>query len=272
MPLADKPGVIPLRPLAVGELLDGAFATIRLNPKSMLGLSFVIVLVGQLITLALNLSVHNASNGTRLVVGLSALAITQLMTTITTGVAVIVIGEAVLGDRITPADTLARLRGRIWLLVGLGLLVSVITVVGFFLFVIPGIYLAVVLSLATPVFILEKTQVRAALRRSNELVRGAWWRTFGIVVLAYLVGVIVSGLVQLPFTIFAASSSSFLTPSSDVSTGSEILLAIGRIIGDTLTTPIVAGTIALMYVDRRMRREGLDLVLAQTARERRGQS
>jgi hypothetical protein len=203
---------------------------------------------------------------------LVGLAITQLMTTITTGVAVIVIGEAVLGDRISPADTLARLRGRIWRLIGLGLLVSLITVVAFFLLVIPGIYVAVALSLVTPVFILEKTTVRAALGRSNELVRGAWWRTFGILILAYLVGTIVGGLIQLPFAIFAGGSSSFLTPSGDVSTGSEILLAVGKVVGGTLTTPIVAGTIALLYVDRRIRREGLDMVLAQSARERRGQS
>ncbi len=272
MPLADKPGVIPLRPLAVGELLDGAFATIRLNPRAMLGLAFVIVLVGQLVSLALNLAANDASNVTRFAVWVVALVITQLMTTITSGVAVIVIGEAVLGDRITPGDTLARLRGRIWRLIALGLLVSLITVVGFLLFVIPGIYLAVALSLVTPAFILEKTTVRAALRRSNQLVRDAWWRTLGILLLAYLVGTIISGLIQLPFTIFAGGASGFLTPSGDVSTGSEILVTVGRVIGDTLTIPIIAGTIALMYVDRRMRREGLDLVLAQSARDRRGQS
>ncbi len=60
------------------------------------------------------------------------------------------------------------------------------------------------------------------------------------------------------------------TSSADVSAGGEVLLAVGRIIGGTISTPIIAGTIALMYIDRRMRREGLDLALAQTARERQG--
>src|SRR3984885_11885612 len=37
-PPAPKPGVIPLRPLSVGEILDGAFTAVRRNPKATLGL------------------------------------------------------------------------------------------------------------------------------------------------------------------------------------------------------------------------------------------
>ena len=33
----QKPGVVPLRPLMFGELMDGAFQTVRRNPKAMLG-------------------------------------------------------------------------------------------------------------------------------------------------------------------------------------------------------------------------------------------
>ena len=37
--------MIPLRPLGVGEILDGAFASIRRNPKTILGLAAIIVTV-----------------------------------------------------------------------------------------------------------------------------------------------------------------------------------------------------------------------------------
>jgi hypothetical protein len=132
----------------------------------------------------------------------------------------------------------------------------------------------VLLSLAAPAFILEKTTVGEALSRSKQLVDGNWWRTFGIGFLGYLVGGIIGGLLQLPFSIAAGYSSSFLTSTDDtsISTGSEIWLAVGRIVGGTVSTPIIAGTIALIYVDRRIRREGLDLSLAQAARERQGTS
>src|ERR1700733_2453673 len=47
---APKPGVIPLRPLGVGEILDGAFASIRRNPKAVLGLAAVVMTIAAVIS------------------------------------------------------------------------------------------------------------------------------------------------------------------------------------------------------------------------------
>jgi hypothetical protein len=271
---ADKPGVIPLRPLAVGEILDGTFATIRANVAATLGLTFLVVLVGQLIVLGVTLAVQDSDVGTR-ITGIGAVTVvTQLISTIATGAMIIVVSEAVLGTKISPGEVLERLEGRIWRLIGLGLLVAVLSLLGLVLVFIGYIWVAVLLSLAAPAFILEKISVSDALSRSKELVDGNWWRTFGIGFLGYLVGGIIGGLLQLPFSIAAGYSNSFLTDTDDVSisTGSEVLLAIGRIVGGTVSTPIIAGTIALIYVDRRIRREGLDLSLSQAARERRNAS
>ena len=44
-PPVVKPGVIPLRPLGVGEILDGAVTTIRRNPAPMLGLSAIVAVI-----------------------------------------------------------------------------------------------------------------------------------------------------------------------------------------------------------------------------------
>ncbi len=273
---ADKPGVIPLRPLAVGEILDGTFATIRANVGATLGLTFLVVLVGQLIVLGVSLAVHNSDVGTQ-ITGIAAVTVvTQLISVIATGAMIIVVGEAVLGTKISPGEALERIRGRIWRLFGLGLLVALLSLLGLVLLLVGYLWVAVLLSLAAPVFVLEKTTVGEALRRSNELVKGDWWRTLGIGFLGYLVGGIIGGLLQLPFTIAAGSSAngflSSTTDDSSISTSSEILLAIGRIVGGTISTPVIAGTIALIYVDRRIRREGLDLSLAQAARERQGRS
>jgi hypothetical protein len=48
-----KPGVIPLRPLGVGEILDGAVTTIRRNPGPMLGLSAIVAVLTQLLGVGL---------------------------------------------------------------------------------------------------------------------------------------------------------------------------------------------------------------------------
>jgi hypothetical protein len=58
-----KPGVIPLRPLGVGEILDGAISTIRANPRLMLGLSALVAVVTQVITVPISwVLLHNAGD------------------------------------------------------------------------------------------------------------------------------------------------------------------------------------------------------------------
>ncbi|MEH3076543.1 MAG: hypothetical protein PGN11_07640 [Quadrisphaera sp.] len=42
---APRPGIIPLRPLSLGELWDGAFRAVRSNPKPLLGFSAVVVVI-----------------------------------------------------------------------------------------------------------------------------------------------------------------------------------------------------------------------------------
>ncbi|MEU3714379.1 glycerophosphoryl diester phosphodiesterase membrane domain-containing protein [Streptomyces catenulae] len=47
LPPAAKPGVIPLRPLGVGEILDGALSTLRAHWRPVVGISLVIAVVAQ---------------------------------------------------------------------------------------------------------------------------------------------------------------------------------------------------------------------------------
>ena len=50
-PAALAPGIIPLRPLSLSDIFNGAVAYIRTNPKATLGLTAIVVLVTQIITL-----------------------------------------------------------------------------------------------------------------------------------------------------------------------------------------------------------------------------
>src|SRR5262249_42454025 len=54
-PQAPKPGVIPLRPLGVGELLDGAFTSIRRNPRATLGIAALLLTASAVITTTVSL-------------------------------------------------------------------------------------------------------------------------------------------------------------------------------------------------------------------------
>lgn len=55
-----KPGVIPLRPLRLGEVLDGAFQAARRNGKAMFGSALIFQVISAAITLAITLSAFGA--------------------------------------------------------------------------------------------------------------------------------------------------------------------------------------------------------------------
>ena len=50
-PGAIKPGIIPLRPLSLSDIFNGAVGYIRTNPKATLGLTAIVVVVMQIISL-----------------------------------------------------------------------------------------------------------------------------------------------------------------------------------------------------------------------------
>ena len=284
---AVKPGVIPLRPLGIGEILDGAISTVRLHWKVMLGLSAVVVGISQLIgaifsgLLLSNVSSLTTADPTTLsgsdVTGLLAgtlggglvvFALSFLAQTVLTGMLTVVVGRAVLGQEVTLSDTWARFRPLLLPLIGLSLLTTVLSWLGLLLCLLPGVYLWVRWSLAGPALVLEQAGVRGAMRRSGALVRGSWWRVFGVAVLTVIITELISTAISAP----VAAVFGFLLPSS--STGAlsgtqlvafTLLTAVTAIIAGTITSPFTASVYALLYVDQRMRREALDLELMRAA-------
>ncbi|QWZ06978.1 hypothetical protein KRR39_15850 [Nocardioides panacis] len=128
-----KPGVVALRPLALGDFFDGAFKTIRLNPRAMVGLAALVtsvfMAVPVLLSLALaalgELSTGGPSSGLG-GVGSAAVLVTYLgsffglfAAVVLNGMLVQVVAEAVLGRRTTIGAAWAATRGRMWRLVGL---------------------------------------------------------------------------------------------------------------------------------------------------------
>lgn len=63
--------------------------------------------------------------------------------------------------------------------------------VAMMLFIIPGIYLAIVISLVWPVMIIGNERFGGGLSRSFQLIRGRWWVTFGLLfIMSIIVGMI----------------------------------------------------------------------------------
>lgn len=298
-PPAVKPGVIPLRPLDLGEILDGAISTMRAHPRLVLGVAAIVVIITQLLTVAatfplmddLNRVVQFDENtspdelwsavGASLAVSAIALVLTIVSRVFLSGFLTVVVGSAVLGQKLSFGEVWTRVRPRLLPLLGLTLIYPAVTVGAVLLVVlltaavppigilaglgaiVVGIWLWVMFSLATPALVLERAGVGRAFGRSRHLVRGAWWRIFGITLLAVVIAVILALIISVPFELLGGGFS--LTGTAAVTTQYLLLSSVGTIIASTLTEPFVAAVTVLLYTDQRMRKEGLDIELARAA-------
>ena len=128
------------------------------------------------------------------------------------------------------------------------------------------VWLLIRFSLASPALMLERQGIVAALKRSAKLVKGSWWRIFGITLLTQLLIMIFTMILAIPFTAIAfAVDGVGLGSGFEASWTYLIVMAVGGIISSALTYPIAAGVTVLLYVDQRIRREALDLELAKAA-------
>lgn len=265
---APKPGLIPLRPLGVGEILDGAFTVIRHYPRVTLGLSAIVASVSALVQIAMFLP-FLLGGGQELDVDMFAqftaaaivgLLFTAVANAVLAGMLTSVMGEAVLGRPTTAGETWARVRPRFWGLLGAALIGGLVPYVALIACIVPGVFLWGAWALVTPALILERVGVRQALRRSWRLSVPDWWRVWGIRALAVLMAGFLGGIITVPGQMLGEYLA-----QDGAETIAVLVVFLAQIVASTITTPFNAGVLSLIYIDRRMRAEGLDVTLAQAA-------
>jgi hypothetical protein len=308
-----KPGIVPLRPLSVGEVLDGSFSTIRRHPRIVFAFAAVLAIIAELIRLGVGLALNNVpaslgstsfststdsgngdttaslnSVGSAATGAVVSLVVNALCVALLAGVVTGVVGKAVIGQQPDGHEILATVRKR-WfgllvvsvlaevlpftplLLIGLGVVLGVVsTGAGITVGVLGGVAALVLcpllwgrLALAVPIFILERKGPGASIARSWRLVRGAFWRVWGLRALVTIIVSVASSALSLPLVgVIFASAVNGHTPGTI-----ELVLVVifGAVIW-MVTQPLTAAALTLIYVDRRMRAEGLDLQLVQAAR------
>lgn len=279
-----KPGIVPLRPLALGEILDGAISLVRRHARVTLGLSAAVAVVQQLLGLVLTLSLVGTASftagpelggdagdplaplaGLLGIGGISVQLVNAVLGLLLTGLITVVTADAVLGRTPTISSVWARARPLLLPLLLAGIMAGILPFLGLVLLVIPGVFLWGALSLTTPALVLERCGPWGALKRSWRLSVPDWWRVTFIRVLAVGIGAAISGVIVIPVTLLATLLAG-ATSSSD-STATVVLVAVSTVaavIASTITAPFTAGVVALLYLDRRMRAEGLDVTMQQT--------
>jgi hypothetical protein len=110
------------------------------------------------------------------------------------------------------------------------------------LLIVPGVYLFVRWYFVPQAVVLEGARNAGALRASSRLVAGAWWRTFGLVVLVNLLVLLVIVVLGLPFTGLADT------------TDRAIWALAGQIVVTSVTQPFIALFSTFLYYDLRERK------------------
>ncbi|MFC8191151.1 glycerophosphoryl diester phosphodiesterase membrane domain-containing protein [Cellulomonas sp. NPDC057328] len=310
-PAPLQPGIVPLRPLGLGEILDGSVRAVRHNPVVMFGLAALVTTVAVALQTLVQLYVAGlvaASLGDALAgtdatgtdvgavsevfsMGLAQSATQPLLlpaTSVLTGFLIVSVSRSVLGRRVELREVL-RTR-RVWWVLGFAVLVLLaeavvgaawfalvlllfsqqqegaalaLLVLGGILYVVALVWVTVRTLLVPPALVLEGKPFRATVARAWRLTRGSFWRLFGTYLLATLLVAVVTSLFLVPAGILAG----LLTGVTGSATVTVVLTAVGSVVGLTVSTSFLAALVALLYVDVRMRREGLDLELARAASE-----
>ncbi len=303
---AHKPGIVPLRPLQLGDILDGAVKAVRFNPTSMVGLSALVLAVFLIPSAALGVGATHLTASALSGFGPEAEAFlglpssliqaisTALATALLSGLLIHVVGQAVLGRKPDMGQTWRSTRGRLRSLLALLILSGLFAVLSTVVLIGPGVLLLVnddtsagvilllvgflglmvvtvavstKISLAAPAIVLEGHGVIPGLRRSLALTKGAaFWRVLGITLLAGFFAGIAGWLLELPFSLIGIAS--IAVAGQNTETGQMVVTFVSHLSGllsGAITTPFVAAVTGLLYIDRRMRLEALDVILVREA-------
>ncbi len=297
--LEFRPGIVPLRPLTLGDIYSGVTKAIRGNVAATIGLAVVTSLVCLVPTTALGGWLGSLETGdlgsTQLGVGMFAQYVPALGSTLSsialTGFLAYVIGQAVLGRKVSIGETWDGTRRRLPALLGVVVLVVlgsltilavligpgvalfvqagdfdavafVVTAFGTLAAVLLYIFLWVRLGFATALVVLEGRGVLGSLRRSWQLTGGhGFWRLLGIRFLTALAVGFASQIVTLPIALGGVVAVIAAGDEDRLFMWQAILTGVASLIAGALTTPFSAGVDALLTVDSRIRREGLDVQL-----------
>jgi hypothetical protein len=130
-----------------------------------------------------------------------------------------------------------------------------------------SIWIYIKVLVAPAAVVIEELGAVDGLRRSWQLTRGNWWRVLGItLVVAIMVGIIAQ-IVTIPVSLLPAFYTSVVSPHGGADQAVAAAVAIAVV--TAIVTALVGGVgyafqtavMALLYLDLRMRKDGLDIAL-----------
>jgi hypothetical protein len=169
----------------------------------------------------------------------------------------IVIGIAVSGAAVSPEGLIVSIP--IAIVLGLGLIVL-------------SVWVSVKLSLLPSILVLERGRLWASLARSWRLTNGYFWRTLGVQLLISVIVSVAAQVIATPVSLIPLLG--IVIDPNGTGTATIVLTIVSLVLSSVLsvviaavTSVVLSGAISLIYLDLRMRKEGLDLVLQRHVEE-----
>jgi hypothetical protein len=215
------------------------------------------------------------------------------------GVISLEVARGTLGEKLRLGGLWRAARGRIGALIGWSLLIAVVIILGIAILagliaviiafggtagIVVGVLLGLLLGggvavlfvwlstklcLVPSVLMLERLPLRAAIARSWSLTAGFFWKTFGIQLLVAMIIQIVAGIISTPLSLVLGLGGFLLDPNG-TETGTIViaiviylLTIVVTVVFGAISAVVQSATPALIYIDIRMRKEGLDLELSR---------
>jgi hypothetical protein len=250
-----------LRPLTVGELLDRTFTYYRRRFVLFVG----IAAIPSLITLLYQLSrlIGPLAGGGVLLsffLGLISILVSVIAAALVHGATVIAVSQLQLDQDVDIAQAFTEIKPRVGQLFLLGLNGGIRVILGFLLFIVPGVILALSYSIAVPVAVLEDLHPSDALSRSAELTKGSRGRILLIYCLFFVLSLI-GGLIWplLAGAIAATLSIPMRSGPTQLAAWAQVVVLFGGFVTQSVLGPISTIALTLVYYDVRVRKEAFDL-------------
>lgn len=268
-------GTISLRPLNTGELLDRTITLYRRHFVLFVGIMavpnvFLVAIVAAFALMAFAIGTgagagagsDGAEAAAVLGIGLAVMMLLVLAGlgywlayVLAQGATTYAVSEIYLGRRVGILQSYNVVKSKLLRLIGLTLLLGVSMVAGFLLCIVPFFWVLLRTALSIPAAVIEDRPVTDAIERSIALTKGSWVRVLLVFLLATALNWAATAVLRYPFEIAAAMAGG----GSGVAMVLQLVGLVGNVIAGTLTAPIAAIALALIYYDERVRKEGFDL-------------
>jgi uncharacterized membrane protein len=182
--MATQAGWTGDRSFSIGAIISSSFGALANNPLATFGIAFLFSSLPQLLFSAFIgtslIMADRSSTVATVVVSIASYVVFLLLSMLTQGALVRATVAHAEGERASLAQCLGTGLSSAVPLIGLVLLMIIGLMVGFALFVVPGIILYLMWSVAVPALVAEEQGVFAAFSRSRALTKGARWKIFGL--------------------------------------------------------------------------------------------